>query len=57
MAKVLTATLLVALVIGLVAAIRYLSRPKHLEGRNVGTAANEFSPQDPESQGANGGRT
>jgi hypothetical protein len=57
MAKMLTATLLVALVIGLVAALRYLSRPKHLEGRNVGSAANHFSPQDPGSQGANGGRT
>jgi hypothetical protein len=57
MAKMLTATLLIVLVIGLVAAIRYLSRPKHLEGRNAGSAANHFSPQDPGSQGANGGRT
>jgi hypothetical protein len=57
MAKVLIATLLVALVIGLVAVIRYLTGPKHLEGRNVGTAANHFSPQDSGSQGANGGST
>ena len=47
MSKALALTFLIALVVLVIGAIRYLTRSKHEKGRNVGSAAEHHSPQDP----------
>jgi hypothetical protein len=47
MSKALVVTLLIALVVVIIGAIRYLTGSKHQRGRNVGSAAEHHSPQDP----------
>jgi len=47
MSKALVVTLLIALLVLILGAIRYLAGSKHRRARNEGTAAEHHSPQDP----------
>lgn len=57
MSKALALTLLIVLIVLVLFAVWYLSRPKHLSRRNVGSAAEHYSPQDPGSKFGSGGGT
>jgi hypothetical protein len=55
MSKAVVIALLCGLVLALVGAVRYLSRPAHVKRGNVGSAGEHFGPQDLGSQGGHGG--
>jgi hypothetical protein len=51
MSKGLVVVLIAGLVLVLLVAVRYLTRPAHLKRGNAGSASEHFGPQDPGSQG------